>query len=296
MELKNIRTFIKVAELENFTKASLELGYAQSTVTMQIQQLENELHANLFERNGKRIRLSAAGREFLKYAYQISKYETMALDHFHRTEEPEGTLNIGIMETICSSDYTNFFNNFLEKYPKISLRLEVVTTFKAMEDLDKGIFDLIFLLDEKILRPNWKTARTFPADISFFCASSHPLAGQEEVPLERLLQESFILTEKGCNYRNVFEKDLMDAGYVLKCITEIGHTSYIIKAVARQLGIGLLPVFTLKDALERGEIALIGVKDYRISLSIQVIYNTQRMLSLPLKVFLNELQHFYIPE
>ena len=119
---------------------------------------------------------------------------------------------------------------------------------------------------------------------------------QEEVPLERLLQESFILTEKGCNYRNVFEKDLMDAGYVLKCIAEVGHTSYIIKAVARQLGIGLLPVFTLKDALEKGEIALIGVKDYRISLSIQVIYNTQRMLSLPLKVFLNELQHFYIPE
>ena len=192
--------------------------------------------------------------------------------------------------------FFNYFNNFLEKYPKISLHLEVVTTFKAMEDLDKGIFDLIFLLDEKILRPNWKTARTFPADISFFCASSHPLAGQEEVPLERLLQESFILTEKGCNYRNVFEKDLMDAGYVLKCIAEVGHTSYIIKAVARQLGIGLLPVFTLKDALEKGEIALIGVKDYRISLSIQVIYNTQRMLSLPLKVFLNELQHFYIPE
>lgn len=52
MELKNIHTFIKVAEFQNFTKASAELGYAQSTVTMQIQQLENELHANLFERNG----------------------------------------------------------------------------------------------------------------------------------------------------------------------------------------------------------------------------------------------------
>ena len=220
----------------------------------------------------------------------------MALDHFHRTEEPEGTLNIGIMETICSSDYTNFFNNFLEKYPKISLHLEVVTTFKAMEDLDKGIFDLIFLLDEKILRPNWKTARTFPADISFFCASSHPSCRAGRSSFGTSPPRIFYPYRKGCNYRNVFEKDLMDAGYVLKCIAEVGHTSYIIKAVARQLGIGLLPVFTLKDALEKGEIALIGVKDYRISLSIQVIYNTQRMLSLPLKVFLNELQHFYIPE
>lgn len=296
MELKNIHTFIKVAEFQNFTKASAELGYAQSTVTMQIQQLENELHANLFERNGKRIRLSAAGQEFLKYAYQISKYETMAINHFHRTEEPEGNLNIGIMETLCSSEYTDLFYTFQEKYPKISLRLEVVTTLKAMEDLDKGIFDVIFLLDKTIIRPNWKTARTFPSDISFFCARSHPLAGQKNVSLERLLQERFILTEKGCNYRQVFENDLATAGLHLECAMEIGHTSYIINAVSRLLGIGLLPVFTLKDALFRGEISLIDVDSYQIQLAIQVIYNTQRRISLPLQVFLSELGHSCFPE
>ena len=60
MEIRNIRTFIKVAELENFTKAALELGYAQSTVTMQIKQLEEELQTELFTRNGKLIALSAA--------------------------------------------------------------------------------------------------------------------------------------------------------------------------------------------------------------------------------------------
>ena len=293
MELKNIHTFIKVAEFENFTKASNELGYAQSTVTMQIQQLENELQANLFERNGKRIRLSSAGQEFLKYAYQISKYESMALDHFHRTEEPEGHLNIGIMETVASSEYRNLFFTFMEKYPKITLHIEVATTLKAMEDLDKGVFDLIFLLDKPIARADWKTARTFPADISFFCSSAHPLAGQKDVPLERLLQEHIVLTEKGCNYRQVFENDLAAARQNLECTMEIGHASFIINAVARQLGIGLLPLFTLKEALQRQEISLIEVKDYQIRLAIQVIYNTQRRVSLPLQVFLNELEHFY---
>lgn len=82
MEIKNICTFVKAAELGNFTKAAQELGYAQSTVTAQIQQLENELHVNLFERNGKRIVLSASGKEFLQYAYQIIKYESMAVEHF----------------------------------------------------------------------------------------------------------------------------------------------------------------------------------------------------------------------
>lgn len=293
MELKNIHTFIKVAEFGNFTRASAELGYAQSTVTMQIQQLENELRANLFERNGKRVRLSAAGQEFLKYAYQISKYEAMALDHFHRTEEPEGNLSIGIMETLCSSEYAGFFYTFQEMYPKISLHLEVVTTLKAMEDLEKGVFDLIFLLDKKIVRQGWNTSRTFPADISFFCSSSHPLAGQKNVSLERLVQERFILTEKGCNYRQVFENDLAASGLSLHCSTEIGHASYIIHAVERQLGIGLLPLFTLKDALSQGAISLIGVENYQIQLAVQVIHSTQRRISLPLQVFLNELEHFY---
>lgn len=296
MELKNIHTFIKVAEFENFTKASNELGYAQSTVTMQIQQLENELQANLFERNGKRIRLSSAGQEFLKYAYQITKYESMALDHFHCTEEPEGRLNIGIMETVAYSKYADLFCTFLEKYPKISIHLEVVTTLKAIENLDKGVFDLIFLLDKPIARADWKTARTFPADISFFCASSHPLAGQKSVPLKRLLQERFVLTEEGCNYRQVLENDLAATGQSLDCVMEIGHASFIINAVTRQLGIGLLPLVTLKEALQRQDIALINVSDYQISLVIQVIYSTQRRISLPLQVFLSELEHFYLPE
>lgn len=77
---------------------------------------------------------------------------------------------------------------------------------------------------------------------------------------------------------------------------EIGHTSYIINAVSRLLGIGLLPVFTLKDALSRGEISLIDVDSYQIQLAIQVIYNTQRRISLPLQVFLSELGHSCFPE
>lgn len=62
MELRNIKSFIKVAEFENFSKAAEVLGYAQSTITLQIQQLEQELGVNLFDRIGKRVLLSEKGR------------------------------------------------------------------------------------------------------------------------------------------------------------------------------------------------------------------------------------------
>lgn len=290
MELKNINTFIKVAELGNITKASTELGYAQSTVTMQIQQLENELNANLFERHGKRIQLSAAGHDFLKYAYSISKYETMAINHFKQTNEPEGTLNIGVMETICYSHYAQFFYDFLEKYPKITLHLEVVTESLAIDYLEKGLLDIIFLIDQKVIRPEWKILREFPTEISFFCSSSHPLARQREVSMERLLEERFILTQKDCSYRQVFENDLATIGKKLKCITEINHTSYIIKTVSRQLGIGLLPTFTLLEEQKRGTISLIPMGNYKIHLPLQIIYNTKHRVSLPLKFFSEEVE------
>lgn len=289
MEIKNIRTFVKVAELGNFTKAAQELGYAQSTVTMQIQQLEGELHINLFDRNGKRILLSAAGKEFLQYAYQIIKYESMAVEHFSLSGEPEGELNIGIMETICASEYVSFFQNFTQNYPKISLNLQIVTTHQALDHLEKGKFDLIFLLDNKISRPDMVTAREYPVDISFFCAAGHPLASRKDITLEQLLREPFILTEKGCNYRQVFESEVAARGQTLTCITEIGYTRYIIQAVSHKLGIGLLPAMTLSKALREKTISLIHVQNYQIRMSIQVIYSNRRRISLPLRVFLDSL-------
>ncbi len=289
MEMKNIRTFVRVAELGNFTRAAQELGYAQSTVTMQIQQLEDELRASLFARNGKRVSLSASGREFLQYAYQIIKYESMALEHFSLSGEPHGELKIGIMETICASSYADLFQDFLVRHPKIQMKLQIVTTHHALDYLDRGLFDLIFLLDNKILRPDLVTAREYPVDISFFCAASHPLAREKKVSLERLLQENFILTEKGCNYRQVFESDLAARDQTLRCVTEIGFSQYIIQAVAKQLGIGLLPSITLADALRAGSIVLIPVENYQIRMSIQVIYSNRRRVSPPLHTFLDAL-------
>ena len=90
MEIRNIRTFIKVSEIGNFSRAAAELGYAQSTVTTQIQALEQELQVELFERNGKRVCLSAAGVEFQRYAYEILKCEEMAVGRFTNDKEPSG--------------------------------------------------------------------------------------------------------------------------------------------------------------------------------------------------------------
>ena len=73
MEIRNLITFVQVADLGSFTKAAKALDYAQSTISFQIKQLEGELGCLLFERIGHTINLTAEGRELLVYARQISR-------------------------------------------------------------------------------------------------------------------------------------------------------------------------------------------------------------------------------
>ncbi len=71
MEIRNLITFVRIAEIQNFSKTAEQLGYSQSAVTMQIKQLESELHTQLFERIGKQIKLTQAGERLLPYALEI---------------------------------------------------------------------------------------------------------------------------------------------------------------------------------------------------------------------------------
>ena len=80
MEFRNINTFLSVAELQSFSKAANKLGYSQSNVSLQIQQLEQELGVPLFERTGKSIRITAAGQDFLFYANEIQRLNQQALN------------------------------------------------------------------------------------------------------------------------------------------------------------------------------------------------------------------------
>ena len=95
MEIRNILTFLKVAGTQNFSKAAEQLGYSQSAVTIQIQQLEKELGTQLFERIGKRVYLTEKGQEFIGYASEIMRVTNEALTFAGEEHTTRGTLKIG---------------------------------------------------------------------------------------------------------------------------------------------------------------------------------------------------------
>lgn len=123
MDLKNLLTFMHVAELNSFTRAGQKLGFSQSTVSFQIKQLERELGTQLFERINHTVVLTEKGRDVLKFAHQISKM-TQELDkRLQNEEEVSGNVRIAMADSLCDNMLQEGFGEFRDRYPGISLKI-----------------------------------------------------------------------------------------------------------------------------------------------------------------------------
>ncbi len=293
MELRNIRSFIKVAEYENLSKAAEVLGYAQSTITAQIQQLEEELGVNLFDRIGKKVVLSDKGRSFLVYANQMMRIEKESVEAVSAHCMPRGILRIGIIESIASSFFSPLLETYMKSYPDVTVEVSVGTTLELFDQLEKGLLDLILLLDRPVFRPALQTVYTKPATVPFFAAVNHPFAGARNIPPQRLEQETLLLTEKNNNYRQVFDELTLKSNISISHIQEIANSTCILYFVEKNLGISLLPDFRLLSALKEKKVALFTVEGFDIHMDLQVLYHRQRFISLAMRRFTEAVEAFF---
>ena len=148
MEIRNLATFVRIAQLHNFSKAAEQLGYSQSAVTMQIKQLEEELNVRLFERIGKHIRLTQAGDRLLPRAMEVLNAVRRAQTVSMGQGEISGPLRIGTAESLLISVLPPVIVEFSRRYPKV----EVSTCTGLVEELfcmvRQNDIDLPFLLTE----------------------------------------------------------------------------------------------------------------------------------------------------
>lgn len=285
MELRNIETFILAAELNSFTRAAERLDYAQSTVTAQIKALERELGIELFVRNGKRITLSAAGRDLLCYARQLQAMEYEIRSHFIENSCPIGRLHIGLLESISASAYMDFLGPFLKKYPQVQIKVTIDTTLHLMEKLRKGEVDVIVLVDRLNLDRAFRIMYSTSVPIVFFSSADAEIQGNASITLKELARETWLLTEKGCNYRKVLEEELALRGLYIDSRLEIGSTKGIIDLVAQGAGVSLLPLFDLIEPLKQGQVRRLDVNDYGLDMDVQILVSRERWLSPAVRCF-----------
>ena len=148
MELRQLTTFVRVAQFQSFSKAAASLGYSQSAVTVQIRLLEQELGVRLFDRMCKRVILTGQGRQFLESAYTILQDVNRAsLALAQDSGALTGQLHIGTLESLCFARLPGVIHTFRTKHPAVNLQITTGIPKELIRKMEQGEVDIIYILD-----------------------------------------------------------------------------------------------------------------------------------------------------
>ena len=188
MELRNLITFINVAELGSFTKAAEQLGYSQSTVSFQIKQLEDEIGCLLFERINHTISLTERGRELASYAHTVRALTEDFKERMNKEEECRGHIHIVTPDSVCEEMLYSHYIDFHEKYPNISVKFTTADTSVMFDMLDHNEADAIITLDSHTYRNDYVIAKEQLLPMHFVANSKSKYTGRKK--LKRSLQKN----------------------------------------------------------------------------------------------------------
>ncbi|MBX8516263.1 LysR family transcriptional regulator [Pseudomonas cichorii] len=246
MELRHLRYFIAVAEELHFGRAAQTLGISQPPLSQQIQTLEQELGARLFDRTNRRVQLSEAGRLFLEEARGVLAQVDKAADVARRAQLGElGELKIGFTASApFTSSIPQAIFSFRQKYPAVHLALKEMTSKDVAEQLEDrsiqvGIMRPLALPDSLV------SFELLREPLVAIMRSDHPLAACSEQGLymSELATEPFVFFPRTYGsglYAQILEL-ARDAGFSPLITQEAGEVMTIIGLVAAGLGVTVLP-------------------------------------------------------
>ena len=283
MELRNLITFIHVAELGSFTKAAEQLGYSQSTISFQIKQLEDELDCLLFERINHTITLTERGHELVSYAHQVHTLTADFMENLKKEDECRGHIHIVTPDSVCEDMIYSRYIDFHNKYPNISIKFTTADTSVMFDMLDHNEADAIITLDSHSYRKDYVIAKEELLSMHFVANPKSKFAGKKDIKMQDIVNEPFVLTEYGQGYRRVFDKELAKKSLEITPVLEIGRTDIITHIISESDMISFLPDFVTREAIESGALCYLDVCDMKIDIWKQLIYHKNKWMSKTLK-------------
>ncbi len=293
MDLRNIQTFIRAAELGSFTKVANELGYVQSTVTMQMQQLERELGFLLFDRIGKKVSLTVLGSEFLDYAYKIERAMMEASVLGKETTDIKGTLRVGVLESLLFGNMLQLLPRFKDKYMYLDLQLKMGQASELLQQLKQNQLDMVYLSAGLNTDPDLRCCYRRREKLVFVCSPEHPIANRKNIAIQELLQFDFVVTERtGICYRRL--QDLAQQhNAMLHVSVEVDSTVAIAAWVQMNMALAFLPEYSVQKQLESGDLIRVDVDLEPQIYYSQILYHKSRWESPFMAGLIEEIKAFH---
>jgi LysR family transcriptional regulator, hydrogen peroxide-inducible genes activator len=241
MEINQLRYVCAIAETGSFSRAAERCQVAQPSLSQQVLKLENDLGAKLFDRLGRSVRLTEAGRAFLPHARSIlTQMETARSSVADKSADVRGSVAVGVIPTIAPYLMPRYTTAFTRKYPEAKLRIVEETTPVLVEGLRELTIDLAILA----LPLRHKDLELFPLRTEPLFAVlpiDHPRAAAKSLALKDLRGESFVMLRDGHCFRDLSIAACTNARVTPRIAFESGQFSSLFGMVAAGVGISLVP-------------------------------------------------------
>ncbi len=279
MTLHQLRIFLAVARHNSYSRAADELHLTQPAVSAQVRELERGLDATFFERVGRTIVLTEAGKELHSYAQKAcalideAKLVMEELDELKR-----GRIALAAVTTAGAYVLPSLLEAFRQRHPGITVSLEVANRATVQRRLFQNEVDLIVMGRAPEALPH--VAEPFLADeLVLIASSAHPLAKVKKIAVERLAQELFIAREVGSGTRLNADEFFRQQGVTLSVGLELGDNSAVKEAVAAGLGIALLSRHAIRMEVTLGRLVVLDVKGLPLRRQWYVVHRQNKRLS-----------------
>jgi len=261
--LRQLEVFLATARQENVSRAAESLAMSQSAASGALAELESQFGVRLFDRIGRRLRLSELGHQVLPQAHRLLD-EANALEQALAGEAVQGRLHIGATLTIGNYVTVGMIADFRRRFPSADIALEVANTETiaarvAALDLDMG------LIEGELHHPDLDIQHWYRDELVVFAHPDHPLARRRNLTDRDLVAQGWIVRESGSGTRQAFDRAMHGILSDLDIALELQHTEAIKRAVEAGLGVGCLSRICLEDAFHRGSLIPLSVprRDFR---------------------------------
>lgn len=290
MDLKQLNTFVKVAELGSLSKASAHLHIAQPALSRQIRMLEDEMGMPLFMRHRRGMALNEAGVQLLGSANSVLRQiDDIQSDMARHSGEVKGNVVVGVPPTVGDVLSSRIVNRFMSKYPMVRLRIVPAFTGHLLEWLQRGDIDIAIMYTHE----KQKDLKTCPLIMEDLFLVGHRDAGLSKhiaVSFTELANIKLILPGPGHSLRQLIEREAAIAQVDLDVPVEADSLQTLKDLCKSGLGHTILPLAPIHEQVTAGELTIAPIVEPVLSRKLIVAQPLSRPSTNAVEKFADELQ------
>ena len=278
MDFDQLETFLEVARLSSFSRAAEKRFRTQPAISAQIRSLEEEVGARLLDRTGGKVSLTAAGKEFLKYADDTVQGKRAIVVHLAEMERvPRGEIVVGANEATCLHILPEVFASFKQQFPNVNVSIHRAEHGRILEQIFENSVDL-GIVSLPIKDSRLTIVPVHSEELVIIADPRHPIAAKKSANIADTSEYPLLLPKTG-RTRDAIENAFAERRLKPIVSMELESSELLKRFVAAGVGIGFIGRSSVLEDTKAGVLAEIAIADAPIRRDLGLVFRKDKALS-----------------